>query len=355
MSRKALFGAMGHRDTRSTEAPAPVPSRVRARPILGSPDLIADAAATPVGAIGQSLGEVSERARRAEEIERKLTAGQVIVEIETALVDPSFVSDRMPVSDRALASLTEKIRDHGPLNPILVRPHPESKGRYQIAYGNRRHAVCHELQRPVRAVVKDLTDAEMVVAQGQENAARKDLTFIEQARFVANLKKVHPALEIEREFGINESLVHKMVAIVRELPEELIQTIGRADRIGRPRWDKLREAVEELKKVKSEAEIVAEAKAAVGAARARTDELKPHMRFEAVFEIFVSGKPKEVVDLSAEGGESLGKVVRTATGSNLKLNDPAFVDHLLEMLPELHRLYREKRGAAAASMQAAAE
>lgn len=92
----------------SPEVPAPAVARVRARPILGSPDLIADTAAKPVGAISQSLGEVSERAKRAEEIEKKLTEGQVIVAIDTDLVDPSFVSDRMPVSEQALASLAEK-------------------------------------------------------------------------------------------------------------------------------------------------------------------------------------------------------------------------------------------------------
>ena len=63
--------------------PPITPSRVRARPILGAPGLIPDAEARPVGAIGQSLGEFSERAKRAEEIEKKLTAGQVIIEIDT--------------------------------------------------------------------------------------------------------------------------------------------------------------------------------------------------------------------------------------------------------------------------------
>ncbi|PIK73874.1 hypothetical protein CS379_05825, partial [Methylobacterium frigidaeris] len=62
-----------------------------------------------------------------------------------------------------------------------------------------------------------------------------------------------------------------------------------------------------------------------------------------------------VLGLSVEGGGSLGKVVSTATGSNLKLNDQAFMDHLVEQLPELYRQYREKRGLPTAGIRIAAE
>ncbi|GJD66444.1 plasmid partitioning protein RepB [Methylobacterium frigidaeris] len=309
-----------------------------------------------VGAVrdmDQSIGLLEKEAAELERIKALLASGGAVVELDTSLVDPSAFRERL---DYDVSDLTRAIQARGQIVPILVRPHPEEEGRYQIAYGNRRHAVCHELKRPVRAVVKDLSDAEMIVAQGQENAARKDLTFIEQARFVANLRKVHPAIEVQREIGIDESLMHRMVRIVAALPEALIQIIGRADRIGRPRWDKLAEEVKKLREVGTpEEDIVARAKAAVDAAKARTKEPKPHTLFEVVFDVFVSGKPRPVLGLSVEGGGSLGKVVSTATGSNLKLNDQAFMDHLVEQLPELYRQYREKRGLPTAGIRIAAE
>lgn len=303
-----------------------------------------------VGAVrgmDESIAILEREAAELEHVKALLASGGTIVELDTELVDPSAFRERL---DYDVSDLAKAILARGQLVPILVRPHPGVNGRYQIAYGNRRHAVCHELRRPVRAVVMDLGDAEMVVAQGQENAARKDLTFIEQARFVANLRKVHPAIEVQRELGIDESLMHKMVGVVSALPEALIQTIGRADRIGRPRWMKLSEAVTKLRKAgTTDEEIVAEGQAAIEAARAKTDELKPHMRFEAVFEVFVDINTKEVLELSVDGGERLGKVVKTATGANLKLNDHGFLEHLLEMLPELHRRYRAGRDAPAAA------
>src|SRR4051794_16003417 len=162
MSRKALF-------TNLTPQPVQAPSP-RTRPLLGSPDLIPDA--RPVGAVGQSLSEISERAKRADEIEKKLTEGEVIVELDPALIDPSFVADRMPLSSEALESLREKIREHGQLNPILVRPHPKIEGRYQVAFGHRRLRAVKEIGRNVRAVVRQLSDEELVIAQGQENHER---------------------------------------------------------------------------------------------------------------------------------------------------------------------------------------
>ena len=41
---------------------------------------------------------------------------------------------------------------------------------------------------PVRAVVRTLSDAELVIAQGKENNERRDLSFIERALFAAHLE-----------------------------------------------------------------------------------------------------------------------------------------------------------------------
>ena len=56
--------------------------------------------------------------------------------------------------------------------PSSCDRNPQQEGRYQIAYGHRRLRAAIELGRPVRAIVKPLTDEQLVVAQGQENSAR---------------------------------------------------------------------------------------------------------------------------------------------------------------------------------------
>jgi len=250
LSRKALFAnlspqAPDQADTHPPEgAVAGVareqPSRLRARPILGSPDLIADGQATPVGAIGQSLGEFSERAKRADEIERKLTEGQVIIELDPELIEPSFVTDRMPAPPEALTSLMEKVRDHGQLNPILVRPHPDGGRRYQVAFGHRRLSVAKMLARPVKAVVRKLSDEELVIAQGQENHEREDLSYIEKALFARKLEqRGFSRATIMAAMSIYKSDLSNMLSVATKIPEEIVAGIGSAPGTGRRGWIEL--------------------------------------------------------------------------------------------------------------------
>ena len=172
MSRKALFANLGSSEnedklaeqagssgsTNSLDrgaADRPGPHDYGTRPILGAPELLRDPSTAPVGALGQSLSEFKAQSDRAAAIERRLAEGQVIVELDPALIDPSFVLDRMAVTMDAHAKLVEAIREHGQQVPILVRPHPSDVGRYQVAYGHRRLRAAAELKRTVRAVVKN--------------------------------------------------------------------------------------------------------------------------------------------------------------------------------------------------------
>lgn len=158
----------------------------RARPLLGLERTIKQS--SPLGAISQSLGGISEKVKRAEEIEQKLIEGQVIVDLEPALIDNSFVPDRMEAPEEQNAAFRDLIRQHGQNVPILVRPKPGATERYEVAFGHRRLKAARELGIKVRAVVRPLTDEQLVIAQGQENSGRTDLTFIERARFAARTR-----------------------------------------------------------------------------------------------------------------------------------------------------------------------
>ena len=102
---------------------------------------------------------------------------------------PHPVTDRIPDTSADLGDFVEAIRISGQKVPILVRPHPTEPSRYQVAYGHRRLWAAVQLGRSVRAVVRGLNDAELVVAQGQENSARRDLSFIERALYAAKLEE----------------------------------------------------------------------------------------------------------------------------------------------------------------------
>ena len=117
-------------------------------------------------------------------------AGKRWLRLDPALLDASPFQDRLPDDTNAdLAALTTSIEQEGQKVPIQVRPHPSAPGRYQIAFGHRRWRVMSGLGRPVRALVLNLTDEQLAIAQGIENSARQDLTWIERALFAARMEK----------------------------------------------------------------------------------------------------------------------------------------------------------------------
>ena len=147
----------------------------------------------------------------------------------------------MPSSAETVANLTEAIREHGQINPILVRPHPEASGRYQVAFGHRRLRVLASLGRPVKAVVRDLTDEQLVIAQGQENHERKDLSYIEKARFAHRLGQRFSRATIMAALSIYKSDLSNMLSVVGKIPADVVDAIGPAPSIGRRGWIELAE------------------------------------------------------------------------------------------------------------------
>lgn len=245
MSRKALFANLKDPADQPNSEGGSLPaatepiraSRSRMRPILGSADLMNDPSTAPVGALGQSLSEFKAKTDRAEKIEQKLAEGQAVVDLDPGDIEPSFVADRMPTSPQAHARLVDAIREHGQQVPILVRPHPEKPGRYQVAYGHRRLRALKELARPVKAVVKNLGDEELVIAQGQENNERQDLSYIEKARFAYRLQERGFRRDtIMTAMSVHKSDLSNMLAVIARVPEDIVDAIGAAASIGRRGW-----------------------------------------------------------------------------------------------------------------------
>jgi ParB family chromosome partitioning protein len=190
------------------------------------------------GSIRSLQSTFSDVERENEELRRRIGEGQVIVEIDPQLITPSPFRDRFDDQDaQAFEALKESIREQGQAVPVLLREEPGKSGRYQIAYGHRRVRAVNELGLLVKAVVRPLSDADLAVAQGLENAAREDLTFIERAAFALRLEDAgHDRLVIQQALAIDRAEASKLIAVARRVPPELVAAIGRAPKIGRGRW-----------------------------------------------------------------------------------------------------------------------
>ena len=180
-----------------------------------------------LGAVTRSIDALAAKADAAKEIEAKLTAGEVVIELEPDQIEESFVSDRLAHSDQQFQELVEAMRVRGQDSPILVRPHPAKDGVYQIAFGHRRAKAARLLGRPVRAVVKALTDRDHVIAQGQENSARADLSFLERATFAGELEtRGFDRETIMAALSADKTTVSKMLSVVNRIPKAVRAGIG---------------------------------------------------------------------------------------------------------------------------------
>lgn len=107
-------------------------------------------------------------------------SGTIAVAITS--ITPSRWQPRQRFDDDALAELVTSIRHHGVVQPLLVRPHPEKSGEYELIAGERRwraaqQAGLHEL--PV--LVRDADDQMAAEIALIENVQRHDLSVIEEA------------------------------------------------------------------------------------------------------------------------------------------------------------------------------
>lgn len=188
-----------------------------------------------VGATKRSLTELREER---DQLLAAVQDGDTILSIDPSLIDPSPFRDRLPDDDdREFELFKGTLKSEGQKVPITIRPHPVSPNRYQTVYGHRRSRALKELGVKAEAILRNYSDQELAVAQGIENASRQDLSWIEKALFVATtetagLKSKH----IKAALSIDDAQLSKFRAVYKTFGEDVIRAIGRAPKIGRPRW-----------------------------------------------------------------------------------------------------------------------
>lgn len=211
-----------------------------------------------ISAMGASLQELSDTAKQATLLRQQITDGEIW--LETSKIVGSRITDRIPVDvDPKFDELVETIREHGQQVPILVRPYRETPGKFEVAYGRRRIRAADILQRPVLAIIRDLTDRELIIAQGRENSERTDLSFIEKAFFAKNLEDDGcDRATIVAALATDKSDISRYIAVARRVPEDLVKRIGPAPRMGRARWLALADLLEARSAHPSADQVLAE-------------------------------------------------------------------------------------------------
>ena len=133
---------------------------------------------------------------------------------------PNRDQPRKTFDEAALEEPAESIKQHGVLQPLLVRPIPS--GGYQLVAGERRWRACRIAGlTKVPVVIKELTDTETMEIAIIENLQREDLNPIEEAEGLQALidKCGYTQEEVATSVGKSRPAIANSLRLLRLPPE----------------------------------------------------------------------------------------------------------------------------------------
>ena len=128
-----------------------------------------------------------------------LTAGSPVFLAEVATID---ATGRLRPVDEAHAQLiAASMSETGLIQPVVVRRHPSGNG-LKLVVGGHRHRGSQIIEwDEIPAILIEATDDEARQIEIDENLARKELTALERAEFLAERKRVYETLHPETANG----------------------------------------------------------------------------------------------------------------------------------------------------------
>ena len=143
--------------------------------------------------------------------------------LQIGAIEPGPFQPREAMDETTLAELAASIREHGVLQPILVRPVKSKPNRFQIIGGERRWraaqaAGLHE----VPALVREFSDREAMAAGLVENLQRQDLNPLEEAEGYGRLTE---------QFGLTQEALARAVGKSRPHVANTLRLLGLPARV----------------------------------------------------------------------------------------------------------------------------
>ncbi|KJS86956.1 MAG: hypothetical protein JM58_05380 [Peptococcaceae bacterium BICA1-8] len=139
----------------------------------------------------------------------------LIMDILIEEIIPNSFQPRKIFNPEKIAELAASIKEHGILQPVIVRPHNQG---YELVVGERRLRASKQLGlEKIPAVIKMLTDQDMTEVALIENIQRQDLNPVEEARAYKRL--------IE-EFGLTQDGVAKKLGKSRPFVANFLRILN---------------------------------------------------------------------------------------------------------------------------------
>ena len=180
----------------------------------------------PKKGLGRGLSALlGEAARPADEAQDRRDS---VREVDVAQIRPNPAQPRQHFDDDALAELAESIRQHGVLQPILLRP---VEGGYELIAGERRWRASQRAQlHTIPALIREYDDSSSAELALIENVQRADLNAVEEAEGYRTLigKFGHTQDNVAKLVGKSRSHVANLLRLLG-LPEPVRQMLMRGD------------------------------------------------------------------------------------------------------------------------------
>ena len=175
-------------------------------------------------ALGKGLGALMGMEDASAEAEK-----QPAREVDIQKIDINKEQPRKHFDEEKMQDLADSIRQHGVIQPLVVKP--EANGRYTIIAGERRYRAARMVGlKQVPVVTKEVTDRELLQISMIENIQREDLNPLEEAQGIAALMEQFSLTQEEAAeiLGRSRSAVANSLRLLN-LPESVKKRIIAAE------------------------------------------------------------------------------------------------------------------------------
>jgi len=151
-----------------------------------------------------------------------------IRKIDLELIKPNPYQPRKTFNQEELEELTQSIKEHGLIQPIIVRK-AESGSDYQIVAGERRYRASKNLKlKEIEAIITEIDEQQMMEIALIENLQRKDLNPIEEAEAYQQLIDTFNLVQAElaKRIGKSRSSIANSLRLLK-LPDEIKGYVSR--------------------------------------------------------------------------------------------------------------------------------
>lgn len=154
-----------------------------------------------------------------------LTKNESVSQINISEIKANPYQPRKIFDNAALDELSESIKEHGILQPVVVR---KAGKRFELVVGERRFRAAKLAKLDeIPAIIKELTDQQMMELAILENLQREDLTPIEEAEAYQKLMEALNLTQEQLAFRLGKSRPHIANHVrLLTLPKEVRQMIS---------------------------------------------------------------------------------------------------------------------------------